>query len=217
MEKPLHAYLEEFPSHAPLERETVAARFQNPSATSALPARETPVDARIAAAHAKGLDVGQASARARFDDETAALRADFAQQIAETKTAYSQSIAQAVVSTIIAQVDDLRARLVEQMTAAVMPVLRHALTEAAVRDLAAELHDLIGDAETLTVDISGPADLLERIWETYLERRSATMGGPIPVVRFSTGPTTDVRITIDDSIVESRLFEWIGRTMEAVG
>ena len=82
---------------------------------------------------------------------------------------------------------------------------------------AAELHDLIGDAETLTVDISGPADLLERIWETYLERRSATMGGPIPVVRFSTGPTTDVRITIDDSIVESRLFEWIGRTMEAVG
>lgn len=217
MGQPLHAYLEEFPSGAPLEREGVAARFQNRSASSAPPASENPVEARIAAAHANGVEVGQAMARQRFDDETAMLRADFDRRLEETRSGVSQVAAQTIISTIAAQVGDLRTRLVEQMAAAVLPVLRHALTEATVRELAAELHTLIGDAETVAVEISGPADILERIWETYLEHRSRPQGGPLPQMTFGVGASVEVRITVDDAIVESRLFEWIGRTMEAVG
>ena len=217
MGEPLHAYLQEFPSREPVHRAGVAARFQNRCEPSAPPATANRVDPRIAEAHAKGLEVGQALARARFDDETAILHADFERRLEATKSAFSQSIAQVIISTITEQVGELRTRLVEQMATAVLPVLRHVLTEATVRELADELHTLIGDAETVTVEISGPADLLERVWEAYLEHRSRAKGGPTPEVKFAVGSTTEVRITVGDAIVESRLFEWIGRTMEAVG
>lgn len=173
-------------------------------------------DNERAVAFADGMAIGRAEMRAAAELELQEVRADAEHRFADIQAKFSSAVFEALTVGLEVQLADLRARLIEQVATAVLPVLRHALTEATVCQLARELQALVGDATSTSVVLSGPAEFVDRIRAQYLDHTARRNGTSAPRVTIDYGATVDVRIIVDDVVVESRLMEWIARMMGAL-
>lgn len=215
MRQPFHTFLREMSDREPVAQSGAARRLQLAKpAMEALNTRAT--DAMLAAAFADGAAAGRAEARFTFDSELQDVRADFQHRLNDTQSTFSRAVCEDLTTGLNAKLADLHARLVEQVATAILPVLRHALTEATVRQLTQDLQGLVGDAATTTVELSGPAELVDRIWAHYSDPSHHATDARLPEVAIRYGTTPEVRIIVDDVVVESRLMEWIARTMGAL-
>ena len=219
MRHPVHKFLEEFASDEPAAEPVVLQlrpRAGKPPAP-AVAAAEAAATSRAEEAHSRGYEDGRAAGRAEAETELAALIADAEQRSAETRRLFAETVATDLATGLRRGLDRLHETLEAQVAAALLPVLRHFMAETAIRELAAAMRDLARDGNAATVELTGPQELVERVWHCYgdLERDAPT--GVTPVVRFTEGAEAEIRVTANGTAIETRLNAWCLRLTEAVG
>jgi hypothetical protein len=213
MRKPAHAFLEEFPSdRSPAAKSTVLSL--RPRALPA-PSEPDPALARVGEAYARGYEEGRSAARKEGETRIAGIEAGHQVQLEAARRQFSHAIVAELSDKLRARMEELDAMLADQAVAALLPLLRHALTAASVREMAEGLSAITRDKGAVVVELSGPKDLIELVWERY---RELTCGQkPGRDVRFRIAETVEMRAVVDETVIEARLMEWVARIMEAVG
>jgi hypothetical protein len=220
---PVHKILEEFASEEPNQPAATVHPLRlrvtpPPSAQPAQPAPAVPDSSigRMAEAYAKGYEEGRSVAQAEARAELAAVEAGHREQLEQTMAQFSERLADELSAGLGRQMAHLNATLSDQTVSALLPVLRHALTEASIRELADGLAMLTREAGAVTVELSGPQQLVDRVWQLYREREKLEPNEG-PQVRFRIDESAELRVSADETLIESRLMEWMARIAEAVG
>lgn len=212
MRQPAHKFLQEFPlddadwPQAPVLQLKPREPIESQQAAQ--------VSARVSEAYAKGLEEGRAIARAEAETEIAQLTAGFELRIEEIKATFSKEVARKLGHDLQQRLEEIHTTLEEQVVAALLPILRRNVLERSVRDAASALRGIAGDSEAIVVELSGPDDLVEQVMQYFREQDQGRSGEP--VVRLIPGDTTEVRASVNGTLIETRLEDWISKIEEAV-
>lgn len=214
MGQPVHKFLEEFPADGTRAEAPVVQQLR-PRLVAQPPEPSTMVG-RIADAYAKGYEEGQARTKAEAHAELDAVHCFYRRELDELTGRLSDKLADELTSQLRGQLSRMQNAIADQAASALVPVLQHALTEASVRELADGLSDLTRDGGAFAIELRGPKDLLDRVWSRYLEKMEL-LGSDGPQVRFAIEDMAEVRVVVNDAVIESRLMEWVARIAEAAG
>ena len=106
-------------------------------------------------------------------------------------------------------VDERFAMLGEQLgvaaARALRPFLVERLVDRSVDDLADSVRRLMTDGTTPSMEIAGPADLLERLAEK--------LGDHAAAIAFRPDNRADIVVTAGETLIETRLREWVARLL----
>jgi hypothetical protein len=164
--------------------------------------------ARIAEAHASGVESGKAAAMAASEAKLEEQRALFARQLGTEREAWAAQEGQKLGVQLTAGLLALEAQIADAVARVLAPILETRLCHQAIADLRADLEVLLTRDASLNVSIAGPEDLLQAL-------RDQLSGTPCSVTYVANG-ACDVRITADQAILETRLAAWKTRIEEAV-
>ena len=91
-----------------------------------------------------------------------------------------------------------------------MPFLRDGITQAAIASFVKELGSMLDTTEGLSVEVACPKDIVDLLRERLAEAMAAR-GAPPGSVRCVPGDTADIRVTLNETVIETRLAEWLSR------
>lgn len=213
MRQPAHKFLQEFPIDEAEWLQPIVLELK-PREPAESP-QATAISARIGEAYARGYEEGKSSARAAADAEIGQITTAFELQIEEIKSLFSKDVAKKLGIDLQQRLDEIHATLEEQVVAALLPTLRHGLSERAIREMAEALRELARDGEAIVVELSGPDEVVEQVWARFRELDQGRSPDE-PVVRFHQGDTTEIRASVNGTLIESRLEDWLKKIEEAV-
>lgn len=156
---------------------------------------------RMATADAAGFERGRLSAQADVRQLLAEQEARFVRQRATDRQQWVDAQSSVLASRLDEGVAAVRQELAATISKVIVPFIVARLTEQAVGDLVAAADDLVKDSMPLTIEVSGPTDLRAEV-----VRRLEPLA---TVVRASPEQATELRVRVDDKILESRLTDWI--------
>jgi hypothetical protein len=209
MARPIHHFLKEFASdethfQPPLPKPVVVPE-------KAAPVAEPDVFAsRLKAAFQEGLAAGRAMEREATEAQAAELAVDFDRRIGEVGATFSTVLADNLAAELRAGIDAASARISNNVAVALVPFLREGLTRAAIASFVKELGDVIETTAGMVVEVSCPKDILEPLRERLAEAMAAR-GAPAGSVRFVPGDMAEIRVTLNETVIETRLAEWLSR------
>jgi len=93
---------------------------------------------------------------------------------------------------------------------ALVPILRVGVTKAAIESFVAELGDMVELTEGMTIDVACPRELIEPV-RAALGEAMGKRGAPPGSVRCIPGDTAEVRVKFNETVIETRLAEWLSR------
>jgi hypothetical protein len=200
---PIARILGQFPQDGESRSATAAALAQFPRAGGVVHRKEAPAAPDIVSL---AREEGRAEARTEYE----ALRKEDAERFAAQLASERQAWIDAESVKLGMQVEE-GLRQVEQAIAAVAarllkPVLcDHAATQA-VTALASTLGQMLMERPAISLTISGPADLLERLRGRFANLPNAT---------FTTSKSADICVTADQAVIETCLAPWAAKLGES--
>jgi len=213
MARPIHHYLKEFGSteisfHPPMPKPSAPAVEAAPAPPSA-PAPDV-LAIRVQEAYQQGLAAGRALERDAADAQSAELAVDFHRRLDDARTNYSGTLAETLAAELRAGIEAASARISANAAMVLTPFMRDGLTRAAIASFAKELGDMIGTSEGLVVEVACPRDIADALREQLAEAM-AKQGIAAGSVRCVPGDTTDIRVTLNETVIETRLSDWLSR------
>lgn len=211
MARPIQHFLKEFGSgeasfHPPLAKLVPAA-----SAEAVAPAPAPDMLAiKVQEAYQKGLAAGRALEREATEAQAAELAVDFERQLEGVRGDFSAALAENLATELRTSIETASARLSSHVATALVPFLRDGITQAAIASFVKELGDMINTTEGLSVEVACPRDIVDLVRERLAEAMAAR-GAPPGSVRCIPGDTADIRVTLNETVIETRLAEWLGR------
>lgn len=216
MARPIHHFLKEFgggeaaaPFQPPMPKSIAQAATPAP-ATSAAPPAQDLVAIRVQEAYQKGLAAGRALEREAAEAQSAELAVDFDRRLEESRGAFSTALAESLAVELRTGIDAASARISAHVATALVPFLREGLTQAAITSFVKELGDMIDTTGSLAIEVACPRDIVDPLRERLAEAMAAR-GAPAGSIRCLPGDTTDIRVTLDDTVIETRLADWLSR------
>jgi hypothetical protein len=156
---------------------------------------------RVEEAYARGIEEGKRSAEA----ETIALleeqKAALDQSLAAAREAWCNEQGPQVAEQIETAIRDMEDRIADSAERVLKPFLAQALRDQAIGQLRAIVNDLIAANPGITLEISGPEDLLDGI-RTSL---SSSVGNASYVVNEA----CDIQVKAGASVIETRISAWL--------
>lgn len=211
MARPIHHFLKEFGSGE--------ASFQPPMPTLdpqivvpnvAMPPGPDPVEIQIQDAYQQGLEAGRAFEREQAETQAAELAIDFDRRLDEARKTFSEKLAESLADEFRAGLEAARLSISGHVATILMPLLRNGLTQSAIQTFVAELDSMIESAEGVTVEVVCPRALMEPV-RAALGEAMARRGAPPGTVRCILGESAEVRVAINDTVLETRLADWLSR------
>jgi len=163
---------------------------------------------KLEEAYAKGYEAGKAEGLAELEDRLEENRAYHARQLELERLTWTSREAEKLAEQIADGFGEIRARLSEATARILRPFLRELIQRQAISELVDELDMLLGADEGITLEISGPEDLLDRLREK-LEGRNLS-------VLFAINDDVDLRIVIGQTILETCLGTWMRKVEERI-
>jgi hypothetical protein len=164
--------------------------------------------ARLEAAHAKGLESGEAAAMALLEAKLQEQQAAFAHQLAGEREAWVAREAEALAARLDAGLRELEARIADCAARVLAPILTAELRRQAIVGLRAELDTLLEREPGLGIAISGPEDLMHALRDH--------LAGKSCAVTCTPWAEPDVRVTAGATVLETRLGAWAAQLEEAL-
>jgi hypothetical protein len=211
MARPIHHFLKEFGSGE--------TSFQPPMPTPdlridvpvvAAPPAPDPVEMQVQDAYQQGLEAGRAFEREQSEAQAAEMVIDFNHRLEEAQKAFSVKLAESLADEFRAGLEAARLSISSHVATALMPLLRNGLTHSAIHAFVAELDSMIESAEGMTVEVVCPRALMEPV-RAALGEAMARRGAPPGTVRCMLGDNAEVRVAINDTVLETRLADWLSR------
>jgi hypothetical protein len=174
------------------------------SALAVVGGRDQPDEAaRIAQAHESGKAAAAAMLEAKLAEECAKL----GQQLAAQREAWTAEQGAKLAVQLAAGLQALEAQVADAAARVLAPFLETRLKQQAIAELRADLEVLLAKDPTISLNITGPEDLLQALREQ--------LAGSTCAVTYTAGDACDVRITADQTLLETRLAAWKARVEEA--
>lgn len=167
---------------------------------------ETSASARAAESHARGFAEGKAAAEAEFAARFEAQQQDFERRIAMARQGWVAAEGNALGEALQRAVKELETRLAETTARVLRPFLETKIREAAVGELVTTIEAVLARDKAARVEIAGPEDLLDVVRARLADKVPAT---------FVSSEAGDIRVIIDQTILETRLGAWMAAIEEA--
>jgi hypothetical protein len=161
--------------------------------------------ARMAEAYGRGLAEGKAVARAELEGQLAEQQAAAEQRLVEERARWAEEEGMRLAGLIGMRLEELEVTIADQVAQILKPVFAEQVRKRAVAELAGTLEGLMANGEFGKITISGPEDLLAML--------SAQLNVKIGNVAFSPAPGSDLHLTVDQTVLETRIGAW-ARTIE---
>lgn len=180
------------------------AAFKEPSFTS-VSARsvKNPDDAYL-----RGYEAGKSAALAEFEDRLEKERDQHIRQLELERFTWANRETELLAGQIGDGLKDVEVRLANTVARVLRPFLSETIQSHAIAELLSALEMLLGADEGITLEISGPEDLLQLLREK-LNGRNVT-------VLFTPASGTEVRVVAGQTILETVLGQWMRRVEERV-
>jgi hypothetical protein len=164
--------------------------------------------ARVAEAVARGHEEGRAVAEEEFQARLEAQREELEQRLSSERQAWIEQAGETLVERMLAAMRDMEARISESTARILRPLLAAQLRRQAVTELSALVRTTASRDRGATLAVSGPDDLIAVLREKLADATAE--------VTFSVSETPDVQVTLDHTVLQTRLQEWAERIDEAV-
>lgn len=168
---------------------------------------ESASNARMAETHARGYAEGRVAAEAEFAAKIEAQREDFERRLAAARKNWCDAEGAALSDALVRTVKDLEARLAETTARILQPFLEADVRRAAIAELVATIDAVLVRDKVARIEITGPDDLLGILRARLPDKVAAT---------FASSDTCDIRVTIDQTVLETRLGAWMAAIGEAI-
>jgi hypothetical protein len=164
--------------------------------------------ARVAEAHAAGLEKGKAAALATAEAKLEEQRAQFQRQLALERAAWAAREGETLARQLEAGLRALEAQIADAVARLLAPLVEARLRHQAVAELRAELDALLTRDPRLSLSIAGPEDLLEVLRGLLSDQRCS--------VSYVASDACDISVAADQTLLQTRLAGWKARIEEAV-
>jgi hypothetical protein len=148
-----------------------------------------------------------AGAEARFEAARSADQSEFERRLAENERQILETVADRLAGQLLAALAALEQSVAGHTSRILLRFLDGSVRERALGELSETVAALIAGGPATKVKLTAPAALVERL----RTRLPATLVEPIA------GEIADVTVSIDDTIVETRISEWLERLLAAAG
>jgi hypothetical protein len=214
MARPIHHFLKEFasddtPFQPPLPKPVVM-----PEKVAPTPAPDV-LASRLQAAFQEGLAAGRAMEREATEGQAAELAVDFDRRIGEVGATFSTTLADGLAAELRTGIEAASARISSNVATALVPFLREGLTRAAIASFVKELGDVMDTTGGMVVEVGCPKEILESLRERMAEAMAAR-GAPTGSTRFVPNDAAEIRVTLNETVIETRLAEWLSRLEEVL-
>jgi hypothetical protein len=171
-----------------------------PSFDRAEPARGKEIEQ----AFARGLEQGQASARASLEAKLDCQQKQFESALAAERQA-RQAEAAKFAAALAAGFVSLERTIADSVGRLLRPFLAARARAQAVADLRAALVALLGKEPGIALTITGPEPLLAALRDTL----------PEAAIRYLANSDCEIRVTANETVLETRLGAWLAGLEEA--
>jgi hypothetical protein len=203
---PIGQYLTQFGKSLGLEpaepRRDEVVQLQTPD-----PQAEEELARKLEEAQAQGRDEGRAAAMAEFEQEIAKERARIEERAAGERDAWLAEEGRRMGETLETAMRKLETAIADSVARVLEPFLAAALRDKVLAELSQTLSALLADGPPL-LKISGPESLLA----TLREKLGTTKAS----VEYVPSQSTDISVSADHLIVETRLKAWIDRFRQSI-
>ena len=182
-----------------------AAPALRPGAGKPSTARKATV---VEEAHANGFESGKAAAEAQIAGKLEEQEASHRNELFSARQAWARLESERLAEQLVKGLEELEARLAGTMARILKPFLAAELHRRAIVDLAESLTVLRTQEKAAVIGVSGAADLLEAL--------RARLEGKFDNVTFHPSEACDVRVTVGQTVLETRVGAWMTRIEEAV-
>lgn len=212
MGQPAHRFLEEF------QLDDTCIMPAKPAVRAAAQRRDRDIDRiaeQVAEAHARGFAEGEAAAQEIAQEKVHQLIEEQASAMQALRRRLGEEFASRLTDELNAQLAQVRARVSAQIATVLLAFMRRRLTEDMIFQMAGEIAGILESDRALVVDVHGPLELAETVRAVFEARHAADDPGMASRVRYRVSDSPELVVTCDDSIIETRLSEWIERLREA--
>lgn len=178
-----------------------------PHAGSMQAKTEITAAAKLDEAFARGVDDGRAAAEAEFEARLEEQRTEFDARLAAERQEWATSIGEELANRLLGAVKEFEGRVAETTARILKPFVAAEFHRQAIAELRASLDALLATDSGVSLDISGPEDVLE-VLRQHLSGKMAT-------VTYTPSDDCDVRIVAGQATLETRLKDWMAKLDEA--
>lgn len=203
---PLARFLVEFDSGGdPAPRREAGSEYRRIDTPSRI---DEATAALIAEALERGQSEGRAAAETEFQTGLEAQRNEFEQKLAAERRAWVEQEGTVLAERMQVAIRDMEATIGASTAHILQPFLTAQISQQAVAELVAVIQTMVSKDRSVTLSVSGPADLVDAM--------RGKLAGITANVTFSTTDTPEVRVTLDQAVLQTNLGAWIARIQEAV-
>ncbi|MBB3808361.1 hypothetical protein [Pseudochelatococcus contaminans] len=153
-----------------------------------------------------------AKASAALAAALAAERNAHAEQRLKERAEWVETEASRLAEQIATAMTDMEERLSQSVMTIFTPFLQSTIREQALGELRKLVLSLLGETDAARIDVSGPADLIDRI------RDAVAAHAPVSgrQIMFSASSSPDVRVVAGDTVCVTQLAAWNQRIESAL-
>jgi hypothetical protein len=164
--------------------------------------------AMIDEAYTKGFESGKTAAEAQIASRIVERDTLHQNELASAREAWTQLESGRLAEQLMQGLEALEARLADTTARILKPFLAAEMHRRAIADLAESLAVLRTQDKTAVISVSGAADLLEAL--------RACLEGKLENVTYHQSDACDVRVTVGQTVLETRVGAWMARIEEAM-
>ncbi|MFC5069772.1 hypothetical protein [Flaviflagellibacter deserti] len=127
----------------------------------------------------------------------------FTEKLEAERKAWVEEQATILSSTLVAAIDGLETRIADTAAKVLKPFLAERSREKALAELTDCVVRILADPAHPVLAISGPQDLLDSL--------STALGTDAGSVAFEPNASADIRVIAGETILETRIQEWVAR------
>lgn len=202
---PLAQYLTDFGSDRDAGQ-PIRIELDAPADEEVLVATAEQLAAEVGQAHARGVEEGRAEAARDYEQKLAEQQSAFEAQLSRERQAWIADTGERLAGQLTTGLADLARSQADTTVQLLEPFLAARIREQALAEIRANLEVLLAKNDIVTIDVSGPEDLLEELRER--------LSGTAATVSYTPGSAADVRIAVDQTVFETRIADWLAALRE---
>lgn len=156
---------------------------------------------RVEDAHARGIEEGRKSAEAETVVLLEEQRTALEQGLAAAREAWCTEQGPKIAEQIETAIRGVEERIAEAAERVLRPFLAQAVREQAIDQLRAIVNDLTATSPGVTLEFSGPEDLLAAV--------RSSMPASIANASYLVNEASDVQVKAGASVIETRIAAWL--------